>query len=500
VRSLIACAVFCVGLVWLLTPRTAFYPHGDAADYLMSVKKPWKAQYLGAGNIDLPGFLHAAFSKSSADRHMWDQLERAGDISAARHFHVPLGLHAQALIEVLGLPIEAHQVPPVVFAALSAAALFVILDMAGVRLWVSLAFALIFLLNPSVHAAERIVSPHALFCLLSMMAAGLFSTENPEASPKRALLALICVAAAVATLELSPLLVLGLTLAGAWHWFRIAKPQVFAEMQRRPLWACAGVLAVLGLAWPAGLLRGGYVISYGTFLYQGLFRRDAYFGSTTLLSGLKSVFAGSLAWPALIVILLVYGAWQVAFRRPPLLWTVAWTLLCAFCLQGVLNRFHNDTYALHMVAFLCLFAALVCERILSLAMPAWGRTALTVAIGLGLIVSAAQWMRASRASAAVWDEESRRMGRVLESVREIVPPGSAVLANQHWGPMKLYLPALRFEPTAGKTTIEQRPGAGLNAPCWAIDLSLFREQDKPELAEKFPGRLADGFLIGCPGR
>jgi hypothetical protein len=293
--------------------------------------------------------------------------------------------------------------------------------------------------------------------------------------------------------------VVGLLFAGCVHWLRGAAPELFLEVRRRPWAACGVVVGVLAAAWPAGLFRGGYLMSYGAFLYFGLFRRNEYFGSSSALNGLMAAFEGNPLWPALTVFLLIYGAWRIAWGRPALIWTVAWALMGLFFLQGVLNRFHNATYAMHFVAFLCVLAALACDDVLAAEMPGWARMGAAGALAAVMAFTAYQWVEGGRAQTEIWRGEALRMHGVMQALNESIPAGRTVLANQHWGPMKLYCPRLKFEPTLDKTRIEPRPGASLREPCWAVQLSLIPEEGKGELFARLAGRQVNGFLIGCPG-
>jgi hypothetical protein len=318
------------------------------------------------------------------------------------------------------------------------------LQLAGVHWLISSVAALAALLSPSVGDTFTDASPHTLFLLLTLALAFVIGRTSRLIYAEAILLA-----AVVATLELSLIVIVAvLCLTGT----RLLLHRRLPRPSGKPLLAFVLALFVL---WPGGVIRGGYGLSYGVFLFQALFRRGGYFGTATI--GEILLRASDRSVPILLVLAAV--ALLAAFlllrgRFDGYMEIVGW-LTMGFAAQGALNKFHNPTYTAHFVVFSCVLAALCLQKWISRSsglLPKAGSVAVLAILPLAI----PGWHGSIRERTIARDQMSQRVSPVIGYLRQL-PPDAVIVANADRPVWRYY---------TGRRVEESAEGSG--TPVWPL--------------------------------
>ncbi len=401
----------------------------DAADYLRAARAGFWNQYVGADSISLPAFYEKYKGDSEFRGHPWGPLYIANDGASLRHFHVPLGFYLPSLIERLNGGRKSQLVAVAVVSSGTVAATFIVLTSLEVHYLLAALTGLFLAFSPVLILAGTNLSPHPLFTLTAILSLYAF-VRWIEAPGKHwfALLLVLC-AMSIATLELSPLLAVTLVCSlAAQCWWKRNDARCLSFRLKTTVWGALALIMLLFLMWPGGILRGGYLMSYGTFIFQGLFRSSLYFRDRGLTTGVVHLGHGSLLGLTYVVCLMfgIYSA--IRFRRytPLTAFTIFAVLLFG---QGMANGFRNPTYASHAVYAIGICATLglnalwfrggKCEQ--------WGAGALLLLIA---VLTGAEAFRPFAASPADVARDPVRVLGAIRQLRKQFPPGTRFVVTQ----------------------------------------------------------------------
>jgi hypothetical protein len=483
VTALLARQPFCTDTLFI----------SDAADYIRADRVGFWTQYTGADSIPVANFLSKYRSDAAFRLHPWGLLYQQNDGAALRHFHVPAGFYLSALAEQAGWSQKAQREIAAILSALTIVMIFLMLCHAGVPLLLAFGSGLFLCVCTVLKLAGTMLSPHALFSLSAVVCMFAFCTWLE--TRKRAWLAVFSIACGVsiATLELSPLLVAAVVVTFAIWWF-VSRGQA-RDMPVKPalaaLAASAGVAAIL---WPGGILRGGYLLSYGVFVFQGLFRSGIYFQQRGLASSVYRLGQDWVTGASLVLLLgfVVWAAWRN--RKRALLIGFA-VLSVLFFAQGTANGFRSATYASHAV-FAIVTASALAIHILWARATKIDRWAARAALGLILVLTAEAASGVLQVSPESVAHDPERTAAAIRKLSRQFPPATTFVVSDDPQAFLTYAPQFRFfgaaSVTASTPETWERPG-----PYYLL---FDREAAKPPAGIAFcdPGHLNDdGFLVSC---
>jgi hypothetical protein len=333
---------------------------GDAADYIGAVEGGMSTLYLDSGSVGLWGALALARQPerraplgSLILHHFVDQ----DDAAASRHFHVAPGFYPNVLASSWGADNRAQRPVAAAVAAAAAGIMFLGLRLAGVHLLLALVSAFLAVLSPTVVVTSTDISPHSSF--LAVMLAAAFSLARYLETGREVWIftAAAAFAATVATLELSIVTAAAFAVVLVWNYRHQVAPKL-----REFRVSVLIFLSILLVLWPGGVIRGGYVLSYGAYIYLALFRRQAWYGDFSLGRALIRGCQGS-PFMILVLTLVVFATLSLAVRRKldPYTCVFGWLTL-AFLSQGMLNNFRNSTYAAHFMVLVWILMAIAAQR------------------------------------------------------------------------------------------------------------------------------------------
>jgi hypothetical protein len=416
----------------------------DSADYVRSVRSGVTTAYLNTHTVTFPGFVEVVRDRAATGGHPWDYLRRREDAAALRHFHVPLGLYPAAVATGFAASDKVQRILPLTAAMLACGLVVVVLRRMGAGAVLAGVTGLVLAVNPQYVFAGSGPSPHPWFIFIALVFLERYEAFLETGSRKVLLVAASLLALAFATLELAPALVVAAVLATF-----AAKPEWLPMVLRPRLWwrALASVggvfLLVLFLAWPGGILRGGYLVSYGVFAAQALFERGELFPPFTLAGTYVRLFDSSallVAVSAAGLALLAVSIWR---RRAP-------RAASLFGLYGVVafvlnmgNGFGNSTYAAEVMVFLLVAAGLGAHY--ASAGSRTGATAACVVLGL----CAFQEIR----NGPVKMTPADALEMAVERLPALVPKGATVLVNRYPQTFAAYLPQYRIEQTETESSV-----------------------------------------------
>jgi hypothetical protein len=266
-------------------------------------------------------------------------------------------------------------------------------------------------------------------------------------------------------------------------------------------WLLLPAVALLGtllLLWPGGVVRGGYVLSYGTFCMQALFRRGTYFGEASPSVIITRGAQGSLLVILLLVVMAI-GVLSLELTRKSN-WHIqvfSWLVL-GFLTQGVLNRFKNPTYAAHFVVLTWVLLALIAQQWLRL-VKGRARYGMLVAVcGMYLLaaIPASGW---PAASARASEEERRHAASAQQALvlaNDMIPRGATILSNYDYEIWGLYLPQNVIQHSMSALNLQPRPWLKLPEDYWIIADPLWLTSDwRGRLPPLSPANSAGGFVL-----
>ncbi len=449
--GLIALALFGIALLFRLPFCTAEIFTYDAADYSRAIRAGVLPQYLASDSATLPEFIKRRRSDPKFETHAWGYLYQENDGAALRHFHVPLGFYLPALLHDGGVNERGQRVGVAVVSAVTVSVAFLIVAASAVPLWLAVLTGLFAASSPVLILAGTNISPHPWFTLFSIVALYSFCRWLDTSGARWMTLFAVTLAASIASLELAPILVITVLGTGACVGLTRFRDRV-PLFPLRQCGLCAAWLAgSLAVLWPGGWLRGGYVMSYGVFVFQGLFRSAVYFHRRDLFSTIARLGNHPVAGWALAALLLaaVWRAWRG--RRNSIL--VAFTIYASLLLaQGFGNGFTNPTYASHAVLTIAIASALSFPRNLPAgAVMRWGPVfVLAILTGAGLL-------RLLGPDAEEVRGESRRVTGVINQLKQAYPRQSAFVVTQDVAPFLAYAPEFRFYPAKLATSSLPKP-------------------------------------------
>ena len=459
----------------------------DAADYIRAIHEGFWAQYTGSDSMPVTAFLDTYRHDSRFREHPWGLIYRTNDGAALRHFHVPLAFYLPSLADSAGYGRRAQRLLVALISAATVMTVFLMLTFAGTSAWLAFFAGLLLSLSPVLVLAGTTLSPHALFSLTALVC--VFSLCRWMETRHDGWLALFAIAfgSSIATLELTPLLVVVI----------VALLTVTGKRHLPFLKVSTALLASLGIAmalWPGGVIRGGYLMSYGVFVFQGLFRSSLYFRQRNLPLSIYQLGEGWITG-ALLVVLLVSGIYAaIRVRRSLLLSGLALFSALLFG-QGLANGFRNPTYASHAVFAIVLTGALAAHFLCqerTRASRSTGRAILVLIGALTLSQAVALW----RTSPAEATADSQRVAGAIACLRSHYAPGTQFVITEDPQAFITNAPEYRFAGSASVESTNPEPWIQLGSHYILFD----RKAAKPPANVAFcsPGRLNQfGYLISC---
>jgi len=425
---------------------------GDAADYLRSVQSGLVSVYFDRHSTSVLPFTNLVREQLKAGEHPWEYLYRRGDSSALRHFHVPAGFYGDALAMSLREPPWVHRAMAAATGSVLCGLMFTYLIRFGVPLSIAFAGTIMMAVDPRFVATNVDINPHTPFLLFGFLC--LFNLieflQNRRMAPYIA--SLVCLAISLAVLELGPALMLTGIFAIGLSWQTLMLKNFFGpDRTRKVLLAVAVFLGVLLLVWPGGFIEGGYVKSYGVFIWQALFRHEELFGPINPATIWNNLFGRSIVCASLCIWAVVGGSWIYARKKSPpaMLVFVIYAVLAAALNLG--NRYRNATYASEAILPLLVASIVVSSTALAHCKSKTTRLVLHILLFSVCMVRSAQELR------TLPDPNDKpitiALERVISDIRRIVPPPATLLVNKYRETYSLYLPDYAIEVTQGPGTI-----------------------------------------------
>ena len=446
----------------------------DSADYLRGTRYGFGTLYFNRDSVDLRQFLSNV--RATGGRRVWDDLYRANDRSAIRHFHTPAAFYLNTLLPSDGA--RSHRAASMILGVLCCVAVYGLIAQCGSGREYALAGALAVALYQKFTIPTTDISPHPTFLLLAILELWALVAWVQVPSRRRLLLAAIPLGLSIATLELAP----GLAIVAAFAvmFGRTPAPPIRERLNDAVVLAAA-TGAVLFVAWPGGVLAGAYVIAYGVFALVGAY------GAKSSLPGQHNAITSDPIWARLFatnwllgllcVIGFVAGALMLVSRSRraaaiPFLYAVVSLGL------GFGHRFKNPEYGAEAVVPL-MAAASIGFALLLHQLRDRTRTVAAVAVAAALVVALGIETQISIDAAY---EPRADVDSVLARLPQLVPTGSKLVTNAHWEAYNAYLPGYTFEPTDGRSVvIPRRAEYGADAQYLLLDLTYLDAQVKEVL-------------------
>lgn len=383
-------------------------------------------------------------------------------------------------------------------------AIFIGLRLAGVHFLLCLAAAALATVSPSVVFTSSNVSPHAPF-LAALVASGFaFAQYLKRGGREWGIATGVTLGFAVATCELSIIICAAFGVILVWCAFRSG---IRSAVDRLPFPAVA-LLGTLMLLWPGGVVRGGYVLSYGVFCLQALFRRAYYFGDASPSPSPSVIITRAAQGSVLVILLLVVIVIGVLVlelnRKSNLHIQVFSSLFLGFLAQGMLNRFKSPTYAAPFIVVTWVLLPLISQQWVLLAKGRTRYALLAAVCGMFLLLAipASRWPPASARATEEERTHSARAHEALLLANRIIPPGAPILANYDYETWGLYLPQNVVERSTSAMDLQPRPWVKMPEDYWIIADPLWLSSDwRGHLRALAPSNFAGGFVlthIGVP--
>jgi hypothetical protein len=180
-------------------------------------------------------------------------------------------------------------------------------------------------------------------------------------------------------------------------------------------------------------------------------------------------------------------------------------LVLGFFIQGILNRFHNPTYASHFVVVTWVLLALLCQQWLMLAKGRARSPVFAAACGMYMLLAipASRWPLASARATEEERTHATHTQEVMALASKIIPRGATILANSDYDILGLYLPQNVVQHSTSPATLQPRPWVKMPEDYWIIADPLWLSSDwRGRLPASSPSNSAGGFVlahIGVPG-
>ena len=427
----------------------------DGADYARAAKaSPWEL-YRGAREASLPQLI-ALKRDPQAGAHPWDFLYSQSDGHALRHFHVPASFYIASAVNALSGEDRAQRLASSLAGATVGAVVTGGLLCLGTPWLASLLAGVLVVTEPRFIEMTTDVSPHPWYILFALSCLMLSAFALRTGSRGARVAAWVALALSIATLEFAPLLIAAFLLAAVAS--RVAKLPDADKFVPRPLLAWSArrlvfLAAMLFAIWPAGLLKGGYVVSYGfNNLVIPLLRSSSYFGPTGVAIILGNFFANHEAFVLLCAAAALAATIGLRQRRMPADSLLFGCYSLAAFLFGSGGRFVYPAYAVQVTAFLVPFAALLWRDVAQSA-PAARRWLPHAALAIFVFACGQSTWLALRNP-----PKSDPLAPVVADLPGYVPASEVVLVNDFndGATYYLYLPQRRFELTVTPSTLAPR--------------------------------------------
>jgi len=368
-----------------------------------------------------------------------------------RHFHAPVSFYIMSAVHALGGEERAQRGASSLAGAMVGAVTAGGLLCLGAPWGASLLAGIVVVADSGFITVTTDISPHPWYILFALSCLMLSAFTLRTGSRRAYIAAWVTFALSIATLEFAPLLVAAFVLAAVIA--RLAKlPEADKFIPSSPLsWMVRHLLilaALLVVIWPAGLLKGGYAISYGfNNLIIPLMRSNAYYGPASPGIILGNFFLHREALVVLCAGAVFAAAVAILRRKMP-----ADTLLfgsyafCAFLFNSG-GRFVYPPYAAETVSFLVPFAALLWRDVEP---HRWPRRLAAVIFLIACTYSV--WV------AINMPRKTDPLAVVVAELPSYIPVHEPVLVNElnDGGTYSLYLPQYHFEPIASTGTLSPR--------------------------------------------
>jgi hypothetical protein len=462
----------------------------DSADYLTAVRSGAVVQYFSTEEVTPLGLLRL-YASPEIRNHVWDKLMREGDVSALRHFHSAASFVPHALLNGLGSN-RVHRIVSACWGAILGSLIYLILRHAGASQVFSILSALICTLAPPVFETTIGFSPHEVYPVFAIATLYCFSAAIERGSAKLAIISGAGLAVSIATVELAPLLVIAMIVAVIP--FRHARERVLDKQLAYPFLTGLGIGLVL--AWPGGVFRGGYVVSYGIFAFMALFRRADYFAHVPIQVALLRPFGSGALGFAVYAGLLVGSLALLIRARVSLRLLVFLIYSMGTLVQGIGTSFQNVTYAAEfLIPFSVALAIALHEASTRLG---WGKNVLILTSGIVFAIVAWSWPSQIEAFAKTQSTVASRVTEEIAEIRRTIPPGQSILVNNYYSSMRAYLPDYSIEETVDKQSIEARPAFHAASYCKLFDVDVLQSEAKTEVLQSGDACCRGGFSLTCP--
>jgi len=474
----------------------------DAADYLKASRAGFWANYADTGAMDPVSLVRRRSSDREFREHPWAKMLRESDLAAFRHFHTAASLYPHAIAAAVNSGNRIHRLIPSIYAMILGCLVIAFFRQIGGGVWLGIFIAVLLLSRNAVAATATAFSPHALFLVLEFAFLGALGLAVDRRDKQWLLGAIGILAAAVASMELSFMLVAAACLALLVSW-RSAGTLMGILWQIR-LKALAVFTGVLFLLWPGGFWNGGYAVSYGTFGFQILIRAREYFDPVDAAVIASRASGGNPMEIAIYVTALAAGVYLFVISGKK---SFAGILVLMYCfltlVQGYNNAFSNPTYVSHwslavwFLIGLCLHG--ISARLTRPGLLRAGKAAMLLG-AVALVTVSLRTTNEMVERAASRDARGHRLVRLVESR---LAPGSVLIVNRHRPSLSTYVPGIRVWHSRGKDTLaaqfpEDEAGAYYLADIGAMDSETSQElASRWELCPAPPETDLDGILISC---
>jgi hypothetical protein len=431
----------------------------DAADYFRSLRGGWASLYLDSQSIGLFDFCRLVRSRRGSDSHIWEYLSSIGDVSSLRHFHVPLAFYPHAIAAEYVSSARVHRLIPAAIGALTGGLCMLLMCRAGLTKTRAMLAALVVTTNLTYVRATTDFSPHPMFMLSAVGFLLIWSRYCETPTLGWLVASALAFSCSFAVIELAPALLVGAALLGIHqHYVAGQRLACWPAGGRRAIILAGGItLAAVVLIWPGGVIRGGYIKSYGVFAYQALFERTVLFGRTSAAAAVVQLLTSDPLLAAVLTpgILGVAMCWQRIRCRPAAFAIVVYAAI-SFVLN-IGNHFKNNTYASEVLIFLIMAAwlglAAIAARLPPKLRPAFAAVTvfyMLILVGHGLFASGA--IRSADRHA---DEITMT---VIQRLPQYLTHGAIVLTNTDAETYRLYVPGYTFWATETYRTLTPLAG------------------------------------------
>ena len=461
----------------------------DSANYIRAANNGVWSQYMGTDGISVLEFLHRRQAGGTFRLHPWSALSDSGDGAALRHFHSPGSFYIYAVTQRWNGTPFANRIVTAVISSATVALVSGIALFEGVPLLVAVLGAIVLSLSPALLVAGTDMTPHPFFSLAATAAIAAFAFYWTSRRAVWLALWVVTTAAALVTLEFAVLLLAAFVLMLLLIFWQLRGSGDSIRELKRLFLAAVGLIAALFAFWPAGFLRGGYALSYGTLIFQGAFRQRE---KRDFLTTIVRLGSGHLSIGLLYGVLFGLGLYS-AFRnrRSVLIVTTAvYTSLMLF--EGKGNGFSNPTYASHFLYALVLLTSL---SIRSLLHNSTRGSKLAAAASVCILVSLATVYGyvALRAQPEQWTQEPSRLEAAIQKLKTSYQPGTTFVVNNYAEPMTTYAPEFHFVPTLNGETLTAQPWEKVG-PHYLVVYTKTLTEARPAICLQ---PLAKDFVISC---